>query len=102
MLGGWEWLVILGVLAIVMLWGPAKIPELAKSIGKAKGEFDKASKEYQKAAFETQITTTNATVTTANAPANSDESLFAAAKKYGIATEGKTREQISTELLTKI
>ena len=29
MLSGWEWIVILGVAAIVILWGPAKIPELA-------------------------------------------------------------------------
>ena len=57
MLEGWEWLII-GVIAIVIiLWGPAKIPEFAKALGRAKGEFTKASKEFNDAA-----------TTTANAP----------------------------------
>ncbi len=104
MLSGWEWIVILGVAVIVIMWGPAKIPELAKSLGKAKGEFDKASKEYQKAAFE-GLTTTNATVTPAPAAKSvdtSDDALLVLAKKYGVATEGKTKEQITTETLQKI
>ncbi len=99
MLSGWEWIVILGVAVIVIMWGPAKIPELARSLGKAKGEFDKASKEYQKAAFE-QLTTTNVAVVK---PADSsDEALIALAQKYGIETEGKTKEQITTETLERI
>src|SRR6266852_4685684 len=37
-------LLILGVLAVILIWGPQKIPELARSIGKARKEFDDASK----------------------------------------------------------
>ncbi len=104
MLSGWEWIVILGVAAIVIMWGPAKIPELAKSLGRAKGEFDKASKEYNKAAFETSTTTSEA-ATVAAAPKSddeSDETLFALAKKYGVSTEGKTNAKITAEMLEKI
>ena len=81
------------------MWGPAKIPELAKSLGKAKGEFDKASKEYQKAAFEQS--TTNAAVL-ASTVEPSDDALFALARKYNVTTEGKTKEQITTEMLERI
>jgi Sec-independent protein translocase protein TatA len=32
------------------MWGPAKIPEFAKALGRAKGEFNKASQEFTAAA----------------------------------------------------
>jgi TatA/E family protein of Tat protein translocase len=50
MLSGWEWIIIGVVAIVIIMWGPAKIPELAKALGKAKGEFDKASKEFQESA----------------------------------------------------
>ena len=42
-LGGYEWIVI--VLAIVLLFGGKKIPELMKGLGGGIKEFKKASKE---------------------------------------------------------
>ena len=50
MLGGWEWLIIGVVAIVIILWGPAKIPEFAKALGRAKGEFSRASKEFTDAA----------------------------------------------------
>ena len=41
--GPWELAII--VIVIVALFGAKKIPELARSIGKAKGEFQKGLKE---------------------------------------------------------
>ncbi len=36
---------MIGVIVLVILiWGPQKIPELAKSLGQAKHELEKASK----------------------------------------------------------
>ena len=93
MLSGWEWIII-GVVAIaIIMWGPSKIPELAKALGKAKGEFDKASKDFQEAA-----------TTTANGPKvrSNDEILLETARNLGIATDGKTREQISAEISEKV
>ena len=40
---GPEWLVVLGI--IVLLFGAKKLPELARSMGKASGEFKKGIKE---------------------------------------------------------
>ena len=44
---GWqEWLVI-GIVVLVVFGGSAKLPELAKSLGKAIREFKKSIKEVQ-------------------------------------------------------
>jgi len=42
---GWEWIVILIVIAMFFLFGSKKIPELARSIGKARAEFEKGKRE---------------------------------------------------------
>ena len=42
------WQVIIVVLIIAVLFGAKKIPELARSIGKAKGEFKKGLIEGEK------------------------------------------------------
>jgi sec-independent protein translocase protein TatA len=41
--GGPEWLIVLGV--VVLLFGAKKLPELARSMGKASSEFKKGVKE---------------------------------------------------------
>ena len=42
------WQVVIVVLIIAVLFGAKKIPELARSIGKAKGEFKKGLAEGEK------------------------------------------------------
>ena len=44
---GMEW-VFLAVIVAVLFFGVKKVPELARSFGKAKGEYDKARIESQK------------------------------------------------------
>ena len=108
MLEGWEWLIIGVVAIVIIMWGPAKIPEFARSLGRAKGEFTKASKEFTDAA---NMTATAPTATVApsapSAPAASslkskDEVLVDTARSLGIETEGKTREQITEEINIKV
>jgi sec-independent protein translocase protein TatA len=38
---GWEWIVIILAVIVLLLWGPKKIPELARGIGQARAEFEK-------------------------------------------------------------
>jgi sec-independent protein translocase protein TatA len=80
-------LLILGVLAVILIWGPQKIPELARSIGKARKEFDDASKGL------TQPTSSPSTTVSAS------DSLIDTAQKLGISTQGKTRQEISDEIV---
>lgn len=46
-IAGQEWIVII-VIAVVLIFGAKKIPELAKTFGKAKGEFEKGKIEGEK------------------------------------------------------
>ena len=111
MLEGWEWLIIGVVAIVIILWGPSKIPEFARSLGRAKGEFNKATKEFTDAATMTTPTNTNANVvstppvmsTQSSTQLRSrDEILLDTARRLGIETEGKTREQLTEEISIKI
>ena len=42
-LGGWEWIVI--ILAVLLLFGAKKIPELARGLGTGIKEFKKADRK---------------------------------------------------------
>lgn len=103
MLDGWEWIIVGVVAIVIIMWGPAKIPEFAKALGRAKGEFSKAQKDFTAAASETAAQPT----LQAAAPAQStiktkDEILLETAQKLGISTVGKTREDISKEINVKV
>jgi sec-independent protein translocase protein TatA len=50
--GLWQVLIVIAIIAI--LFGAKKIPELARSIGKAKGEFKKGLVEGEKEMDETE------------------------------------------------
>ncbi len=100
MLEGWEWLIIGVVAIVIIMWGPAKIPEFAKALGRAKGEFSKAQKEFSDAA----LTTENTSTAPGAKPAlkSKDEMLLETAKNLGISTDGKTKEQITEEVAQKV
>lgn len=89
-----QWLVIGIVVVVIFLWGPQKIPQLARALGRAKGEFDSASKEYQASA-------TSTTPAASAAPKTADQVLLDTARQLGISTDGKTREQLSQEIVAK-
>jgi len=83
-------LVIIGVVIVVFLvLGPKRIPELARALGSAKKEFNAGSQS-----------TPAVTTTMAGAQMGGDD-LMVAAQRLGISTEGKTREQISAEIVRK-
>lgn len=96
MLEGWEWIIIGIIAVVIILWGPAKIPEFARALGRAKGEFENASREFN--ATSTQTGTPAPVTTTAR---SSDDLLIETARKLGIKTEGKTKEQIAAEIVEK-
>lgn len=104
MLDGWEWIIIGVVAIVIIMWGPAKIPEFAKALGRAKGEFSKAQKEFSDAATTVITTPTTTVAPVASAPAikTKDEMLLETAQKLGVPTEGKTREQLSDEISVKV
>lgn len=42
------WQIVICIIVIALLFGGKKIPELARALGKAKGEFSKGLKEGEK------------------------------------------------------
>ncbi len=47
--------IIIVLLVIVLLFGGAKLPKLARSLGSAKGEFEKGLKDGEKASKEADV-----------------------------------------------
>ncbi len=124
------WILIVGM--GILLFGSNKIPELARSLGAARREFDAASKGLvdtinseinpiqtpargqrpmrravdPTAAQQAPSQSTSAAVNqpvAANAKIISEsDPLLVAAQKEGIETQGKTRTQIASELAAKV
>ncbi len=83
-LSGMELVIVAVVIVVFLLWGPKKLPELARSIGLAKKEFEQGKAEA-----------------TQTSPLSTEDVLIKTAKELGISTEGKTKDQISQEIVQK-
>ncbi len=82
---------ILILIAILFLFGPSKLPEMARSLGKAVGEFKKAQME------------TEHDIKRFNAPLNDkDTKIHNLAVEMGIDVKDKTSEQLVEEIRYKI
>jgi len=91
-----QWIVIAVVVIVFLMYGPKKIPELARSIGLARKEFSDASKQP----LASETTAPIATMAPATTPSTGD-ALLDTARKLGINTEGKTRDEISSEIVAR-
>ena len=87
---GMEW-VILIVVVVVLIFGAKKIPELAKSVGRASGEFKKGQRE---AALEASRIGESESTTEEEARIK----VVRAARELGLSTEGKTTQQLREEI----
>jgi len=104
--GGGE-LIVIGILIVVLLFGAAKVPQLAKSFGSAMGEFKKAKRESELnlKKFEDSITgDEEATPKTAAKVETKPEAvdIKEVAAYMGIDTEGKTEEELKAEVQAKM
>lgn len=88
-LGGTE-IVIIILIIVILFFGAKKIPELAKGLGRAMGEFKRGRSEVEQ---EMRSPPAGA----ARPPAVSAD-IIKAAQALGIATEGKTEEQLKEEI----
>jgi len=90
---GYEWLIVLAIIVVLFVWGPRKLPEFARSIGLARKEIEKAYKEASSLTKDVS----SLTVPTSETPET--DTLIETAKRLGISTEGKTKAQISDEIV---
>ncbi len=84
------------VVVIIILFGSAKIPELARSLGKATGEFKKGQKD-----IEHEITEAEKSIKGTPAE-NKFSKIEQMAHDLGISTQGKTEEQLLEEIQKKM
>lgn len=96
MVVGQEWIVLI-VLALVLIFGAKKIPELARSLGRAKMEFEKGKMEIEK-----ELKELKETPKISAQKSGVDEKLVKVAKELGIETEGKTEKELKEEVTKKL
>ena len=84
------------VVVIIIVFGAAKIPELARSLGKATGEFKKGQKEIERELADVERTIKETPVE------NRSSKIKQMAHDLGISTEGKTDEQLLEEIQKKM
>ncbi len=97
---GIEWIVVAVVILVLFLWGPEKLPKIARSIGQAKKEFEKASKGLEEELARAATSQQPPTISTPTQP-YVDDKLIEVAKALNITTEGKTRDEIAKEIIEK-
>lgn len=79
------------VVVILLFFGAAKIPDLARALGRAKGEFEKGSREIARES--------EATKTIENAE---EQRVLQAARQLGVPTEGRALADIKADVRAKM
>ncbi|HWQ16762.1 MAG TPA: twin-arginine translocase TatA/TatE family subunit [Sulfolobales archaeon] len=102
-------MLILGLIVLLLVLGPTKLPQFAKAIGEAVREFRRASSavvEEPQPQREAPRTQQPQQVQQTQAPApteiDTNNAIVAAAIKEGIDVRGKSIEQIAEELAKKL
>lgn len=90
---GWEWIILLIIVAILLLFGPQKLPELARGIGKAWGEFRRGRMEIERQIRDEMSTDERRDLSSR---------VVDAARELGIDTSGKRESQVKLEIARKI
>jgi len=89
--------IILIVLVVIILFGATKIPELARSLGRATGEFKKAKQEA-----ELELKDVEKSIKENKSPEEKSSKIKQMAQDLGISTEGKNDDQLLDEIKKKM
>ena len=87
MAGAQEILLLIGL--ALLLFGPKKIPEIARALGKATTEYKRGIQEAKRTIMSDDE----------NPLSSEEKEIVTAAKKLGIATEGRSVEEIASDLV---
>ena len=91
--GGFELIILLIIIAVLLLFGPQKLPELARSLGKAWGELRRGRMEVER-----QIREEFRDLETKDTGTRIRES----ARELGVDTAGKKDSEIKLEIARRI
>ncbi len=93
---GSEWIIIVFV-ALIVLLGTNRLPEITKKLGRAVGEYNKTKNEIQ-----SQLSGTSANLNITNPMQNERQKLEFMAKSLGIDFTGKTDEDLKKIITSKM
>lgn len=94
---GSEWIIIIFV-ALLVLLGTNRLPEVSKKLGKVVGEYSKAKNEVQKQFKDFS----NANLDISGPVQNERQKLEAIAKSLGIEFENKSDDELREQISSKI
>ena len=83
------------LVVVLLLFGAAAIPKLARSLGQAKGEFSKAKREFDSAASSAETTAASTTQPT-------EAQVRQTARDLGIAEQGKSLDEVKILVQQKL
>ena len=90
--GGIEWVIFLIVVALLLLFGPSKLPEFARSVGRAWGEFRRGKMEVER-----EIRQELAAEDGREALAGREQ-ILRAARELAVPTEGRELADIKLDI----
>jgi sec-independent protein translocase protein TatA len=97
---GIEWIILLVAIIFIFVVGGAKLPELARSLGRAKGEFERGKMDIERELKEEKAKDAKKEE---EAKLKKDEKdVVKAAKELGIETEGKSEEELKKEIANAV
>ena len=100
---GAEWIIILIVVAVLLIFGSKKIPEFARGLGKATSEFKRGKLEVERQIREEELEHKRKQDKKWKEEEKKlvdeiDEKVLKAAKELGIDSEGKTEKELKREI----
>ena len=96
-IGGLEYVILLVVVALLLLFGPAKLPEMARSIGRAWGEFRKGRMEVER-----EIRQEFLMEETGGEALASKDQVLRVAKELVVPTEGRDLKEVKLDIARAI
>lgn len=94
MIGGMEWILLI-LVVVLLLFGAKKIPEFARSLGKAKAEFQRGQMIVEREIREEQARDEQR-------GKKKSKNVVEAAKALGIDTEGKSENELKKEIAKRV
>ena len=102
-----EWIVV-GIIAVVLLFGASKVPQIARSFGQAMGEFKKAQREAEldlkkfEESVEREVEEQPKPRAKVAGKKTEEVNIRQVARYMDIETEGKTDEELKKEVEVKL
>jgi sec-independent protein translocase protein TatA len=94
-------LIIVALFAVIIIWGPERLPEIIRQVNRLRAEYTKATTGVL-SQLESFTKPLPPNVVPDPRFLTNDAKVVDVARKLGIRTEGKTKNEITTEILDAI